>query len=175
METFDGLLDGCALRNTRLDLRFVSGDFDPAPAMPQVWQVRVHRPADAVALVEQLQLLCEEEDNVYIERLSDTELALHPDHGERLSVRGRRVEVRATPYGPRDYERLARLNFERARTLDRALAAGRAQLARARQLLREQAQQLGAALQRPSDEAAKYALLGQQHAFLTRLLEVVGD
>ena len=168
--SFEGFLDSYELWDGDVELRFVSGGFDPLPTEPPVLKVYVH---NAQKLKELQAILESIDDSTYVESLSPTELTVHAGHEEPLCIRGESVSLRFEQYGPRDYERLAKINHEWGQSQYNSLTKAIRKLSESESLLIEQTRRLELKLQHYAPGSTARVLYQKHLSFLARLYDVI--
>ena len=171
--SFEGYLESYEVRGADIELRFAVGGFDPAPIEPPILYVLVCSASNIAELERHLDSLRTLDDYTYVEPVSQVEVLIHADHGEPLSVRGESVSLRPDTYGPRDFERLARVNHQWGQSHNASLTRALAKLAEAERLVQDQAQRVQAKCQGHPVGSTARTLYEQHLSFIWRLVEAL--
>jgi hypothetical protein len=172
-DTFEGYLESHEMHGTGVELRFLAGGFDPAPSSPPVLRVVAQNVEGLPELQLCLQKLAQHDDFLHIESVSSTEVVIHSDHEEPLRICGSSLAVTLEPYSARDFERLARINYQWGSSQSAALTKALARINEADRLASEQTRRLNAKREGHALGSTARTLYDQHLAFIERLIETL--
>ena len=169
MQYFQGYLRSYATEGSRLVIRLFAGTLDLEPEDHPVVVVAVHEPrslTDAIAALKQLE---REDAWLYLTQPDETILDIESENGTEFQLRGQRIEGQAHPYGPAEWEWLARSNNERVKGLNESLVSALNKLNRAIELLAEQQARIAVKAQGHAVGTTARTLYEQHAMFLARV------
>jgi hypothetical protein len=172
-DTFEGYLESHEVHGTGIELRFLAGGFDPAPSSPPVLRVVAQNVEALSELQLHLEKLAEQGDFLYVEPVSSIEVIIHSDHEEPLRIRGSSLAVTFEPYGARDFERLAGINYQWGSTQADALTKALARINEVERLASDQMRRLDAKREGHALGSTARTLYDQHVAFIERLIETL--
>ena len=174
MYPFEGFLESVHRSGTTIVARFAVGGFDPAPQAAPVLLLSIDEPEDIEAVLEELHRIQEGDAGSYVSVLSGTEAHVVTDHGNELTLVGKAVSTAEGQYEARDFERLAKQNYEWGQSQYQALAHHMACLAHVRAMLQEQHARISVKLQGHEPGSTARTLYEQHLSFISRALAEAG-
>lgn len=170
MYPFEGFLEHVFHAEGKLCARFVVGGFDPFPTSPPVLLLRVDEPRDAEALYVELCDLMKDDTGVYVSLISSTEAHIVTDSGREIVLSGRAATQTEGPYECRDFERLAKLNYEWGQSQNRHARELFERLTDLQNMLSEQSSRVMVKIQGHVPGSTAHTLYEQNLAFISRAL-----
>jgi hypothetical protein len=105
---FQGYLRSYANEGSRLEIRLFAGMIDPEPEDHPVTVVAIHEPQSVNEAIDALKQLEREDAWLYLTQPDKTILDIESENGTEYQLQGKLIEVQAHPYGPAEWEWLAR-------------------------------------------------------------------
>ncbi len=169
MHHFQGYLRSFATEGSSLVIRLFAGTLDPEPEDQPVIVLAVHEPESLNEVIEELKQLEREDAWLYLTQTEEAILNIKSENGTEYQVRGRHIEGKTHPYGPDEWEWLARANQERANNLNESLVSALSRLNRAIELVAEQQSRIAVKAQGHASGTTARTLYEQHAEFLARL------
>ena len=169
MQHFQGYLRSYANEGSRLEIRLFAGTLDPEPEDHPVTVVAIVEPQSMNEAIDALKQLEREDAWLYLTQPDETHLNIESENGNEYQLLGRRIEGLAHPYGPAEWEWLARSNQERANSLNEALVSALNKLNRAMELVAEQQARIAVKSHGHAQGTTARTLYEQHAEFLARL------
>jgi len=169
MRHFQGYLRKYTSESSRLVIRLFAGTLDPGPEDEHAFVIVVHGTRSLHEVMDGLSALQSEDARLYVSLLEESILSIESENGTELRLQGECIEAQAQPYGPEEWEWLARANQERANDLDESLVLALSRLNRIVELLVEQQSRVDIKSQGHAPGTTARTLYEQHAAFLARL------
>ena len=169
MHHFQGYLRSYANEGSGLEIRLFAGTLDPDPDDHPVTVVAIHETESLNEAIYALKQLDREDAWLYLTQPDETILDIESENGTEYQFRGNRIECQAHPYGPAEWEWLARSNQERANSLNESLVSALVRLSRAIELVAEQQARIAVKSQGHAQGTTARTLYEQHAEFLARL------
>jgi hypothetical protein len=169
MHHFQGYLRSFATEGSQLVIRLFAGTLDLEPEDQPVYIVAIDDPQSLNEAIDGLKQLEREDAWLYLTQPDQTTLNIESENGTEFLLRARHIKGQAHPYGPDEWEWLARANQTRANGMHESLVSALNRLNRAIELVAEQQSRIAVKSQgHPPGTTAR--TLYEQHAeFLARL------
>ncbi|MBI3776873.1 MAG: hypothetical protein HY273_15245 [Gammaproteobacteria bacterium] len=168
--SFEGFLESYDTHGQDIELRFAVGGFDPFPSEEPILFVSVHNAENIVGLMKTLESVRALDDYSYVEAISPTRVRISGDHEAPLDVRGESVSLRKEQYGPKDFQRLARINHEWGQSQYKSLRKSLAKISEVERLVYNQAQRVHAKMPGHREGTTARTLYEQHLSFLERVI-----
>ena len=169
MHHFQGYLRSYANEGSRLEIRLFAGTIDPEPEDHPVTVVAIHEPQSVNEAIDALKQLEREDAWLYLTQLDKSILDIESESGTEYQIRGKLIEVQAHPYGPAEWEWLARSSQEHGKSLNESLVSALNRLNRAIELVAEQQARIAVKAQGHAPGTTARTLYEQHAEFLARL------
>ena len=169
MHHFQGYLRSFATDCSQLVIRLFAGTLDPEPEDQPVYVVAIDDPQSLNEAIAGLKQLERENAWLYLTQPDATNLSIESENGTEYHLRGKSIEGQAHPYGPDEWEWLARANQERANGLNESLVSALNRLNRAMELVAEQQSRIAVKSQSHPPGTTARTLYEQHAEFLARL------
>lgn len=170
MHPFEGFLEHTLRDEGKILARFVVGGFDPFPTSPPVLLLQVDDPHDADAVYAELCRVMKDDSGAYVSVVSGTEAHIVTDHGTEITLSGKAVTQTPGQYEARDFERLAKQNYEWGQSQHKASRELFERLTILQNLLREQSSRVMVKIQSHAPGSTAHTLYEQHLAFISRAL-----
>jgi hypothetical protein len=170
MHPFEGFIDRVEVVGEAVTVRLVVAGFDPQPNTAPILLVEIVSPTDS-ALFEILTNLQHKDSGCYFSLVSQEKAVLISDHGTEVNLHGSRVSVKEAWFDGRDYERLAKQNYEWCMSSQQELRKQSERVALLVALATEQRTRLRAKIQGHAPGTTAHTLYEQHLSFLSRLLD----
>ena len=169
MQHFQGYLRSYANEGSSLEIRLFAGTLDLEPEDHPVTVVAVDEPRSLNEAMDALKQLEREDAWLYLTLTDETHLSIESENGSKFEIEGKRLSVQVHPYGPAEWEWLARSNQERANSLNEALVSAQHNLNRAIELVAEQQARIAVKSQGHALGTTARTLYEQHAEFLARV------
>ncbi len=169
MQHFQGYLRSYTTEASRLEIRLFAGTLDLEPEDHPVVVVAVHEPLSLNDAIDALKQLESEDAWLYLTQPEETVLDIESENGTEYQLRGKSIEGQAHPYGPAEWEWLARSNMERANSLNDSLVSALNRLNRAIELVAEQQARIAVKAEGHAQGTTARTLYAQHAVFLARV------
>lgn len=170
MYAFEGFLEDTYRHEGKILARFVVGGSDPLPTSPPVLLLQVDDPLNSDAVYAELCRVMKDDSGAYVSVISNTEAHIVTDHGTEITLAGRAVTQTPGQYEARDFERLAKQNYDWGQSQYKASKELFERLTALQNLLREQSSRVMVKIQGHAPGSTAHTLYEQHLAFISRAL-----